>query len=953
MSALAKNPSLIVGIDLGTTHTVVAWAERDAEPGAIRVFPIPQLVTATEIEARPLLPSLLYAPLPGEAPADPFGDAPFALGEHARRRGGEVPGRLIASAKSWLCHPAVDRTAPILPWGAGDDAAALPRVSPLDASARILAHVRRTWDDAFPERPLAEQEVVLTVPASFDQVARELTVEAARRAGLSPRLLEEPQAAFYDFMRLAGAQGLDDLLARSGGEAMVLVCDVGGGTTDLSLIRVARGAEAAGAPPVEVARVAVGHHLLLGGDNMDLALAHLCEPRLVGAGEKLDPARFGQLVLACRAAKERLLGGAAEPSDGGAASAPPDEAPVTVLSHGARLVGGALTTRLSRAEVEGVVLDGFFPEAPADARPQRGRGGLVAFGLPYERDVAITRHVAWFFARHAPGSRGPTALLLNGGVFRARRVAERLAHAIERWGGPPLDVLPYADPDLAVARGAVAYGLALAGRGVRIEGGAARGYYVGLEPPAGGGPRPAVCVVPRGAKEGSVHAAAGRTFALVVGRPVRFDLFASDDARADRAGDIVALEEDRFEPLPPVAVAFDAGEAARAAAGKRAEVRVQIEGELTAIGTLDLACVEVGAPAPRRFRLAFQLREEGRGARAGEAEGGAPAERTPARPHAAATPGGKRLDEAREAIERVFGKGRPDVAPREVKNLVRELERVLGERATWTTETARALFDTLAPSARSRRRSADHERVFWSLAGYCLRPGFGDAGDPARVAALAPLFAEKLAFPQEARSWQQFWIAWRRIAGGLDEALQVAIRDLADPFLAPAEQRLKKPKGVKPEALDDLLELCASLERVPAGRRSELGAWVLERTWTDRDARLWAAIGRIGARVPAYASVHHVVSPAAAERWLDHLLREKWEELPSAAPAAVQLARRTGDRARDVSDRTRGEVERRLVKAGAPEAWVRAVREVVAVEEAERAAFFGEGLPVGLRLVGE
>ncbi|MGK3986219.1 Hsp70 family protein [Sorangium sp. So ce136] len=955
MSALAKNPSLIVGIDLGTTHTVVAWAERDAEPGAIRVFPIPQLVTATEIEARPLLPSLLYAPLPGEAPADPFGDAPFALGEHARRRGGEVPGRLIASAKSWLCHPAVDRTAPILPWGAGDDAAALTRVSPLDASARILAHVRRTWDDAFPERPLAEQEVVLTVPASFDQVARELTVEAARRAGLSARLLEEPQAAFYDFMRLAGAQGLDDLLARSGGEAMVLVCDVGGGTTDLSLIRVARGAGAAGAPPVEVARVAVGHHLLLGGDNMDLALAHLCEPRLVGAGEKLDPARFGQLVLACRAAKERLLGGGAEPSAGGAAPAPPDEAPVTVLSQGARLVGGALTTRLGRAEVEGVVLDGFFPEAPADARPQRGRGGLVAFGLPYERDVAITRHVAWFFARHAPGSRGPTALLLNGGVFRARRVAERLAHAIERWGGPPLDVLPYADPDLAVARGAVAYGLALAGRGVRIEGGAARGYYVGLEPPAGGGPRPAVCVVPRGAREGSVHAAAGRTFALVVGRPVRFDLFASDDARADRAGDIVPLEEDRFEPLPPIAVAFDAGEAARARAedGKRAEVRVQIEGELTAIGTLDLACVEVGAPAPRRFRLAFQLREEGRGSRAGEAEGGAPAERAPARPHAAATPGGKRLDEAREAIERVFGKGRPDVAPREVKNLVRELERVLGERATWTTETARALFDTLAPSARSRRRSADHERLFWSLAGYCLRPGFGDAGDPARVAALAPLFAEKLAFPQEARTWQQFWIAWRRVAGGLDEALQVAIRDLADPFLAPAEQRLKKPKGVKPEALDDLLELCASLERVPAGRRSELGAWVLERTWTDRDARLWAAIGRIGARVPAYASVHHVVSPAAAERWLDHLLREKWEELPSAAPAAVQLARRTGDRARDVSDRTRGEVERRLVKAGAPEAWVRAVREVVAVEEAERAAFFGEGLPVGLRLVGE
>jgi len=282
---------------------------------------------------------------------------------------------------------------------------------------------------------------------------------------------------------------------------------------------------------------------------------------------------------------------------------------------------------------------------------------------------------------------------------------------------------------------------------------------------------------------------------------------------------------------------------------------------------------------------------------------------------------------------------------------VRELERVLGDRPTWTTEANRALFDTLIPSARSRRRSADHERVFWSLAGYCLRPGFGDPGDPARIAALAPLFGERLAFAQEARGFQQFWIAWRRVAAGLDEAAQVAIRDAADPFLAPSEARLKKPKGFRPEALDDLRELVASLERVPAARRSELGGWILERTWTERDPRLWAAIGRIGARVPAYASMHHVVSPIVAERWIDHLLREKWDDLPTAAAAAVDLARVTGDRARDVSDLARADVARRLTKVGAREAWIRAVRELVAVEEADRAAFFGEGLPVGLRLV--
>ena len=908
-----------VGIDLGTTHTVVAWADLGGA-AAPAILPIPQLVSATEIAPRPLYPSCLYAPAPGEAAADPWGEAPWVSGEHARRRGAEVPGRLVASAKSWLCHAGVDRAAPILPWGAGEDgeSSGLPRISPVDASARYLGHVRRAWDEAFPREPLAEQEVVLTVPASFDEVARELTLEAAARAGLRVRLLEEPQAAFYDFMRGAGAAGLEALLAPLG-DALVLVCDVGGGTTDLSLIRVTR---AAGDPPFAVERVAVGRHLLLGGDNMDLALAHLCEGRLVEPQAKLDAARFGQLVSACRAAKERLLG----------EDAPP-RARVTLLGPGARLVGGALSTEITREEAERVVLDGFFPAAAAGARPERARGGLVAFGLPYERDVAITRHVAHFFARHAPDAAGPRALLLNGGVFRARRLVERLVGAIDAWGGPPVEVLPHADPDLAVARGAVAYALARRGLGVRIGGGVARGYYVGLDAGADdGAARRAICVVPRGAGEGAPQIAAGRTLALVVGRPARFELFASDQA-SDGAGDVITLDEDRFEALPPVAAAFESGTAHRAE-----EVKVQLEGELSAIGTLDLACVEVSAPR-RRFRLAFQLRE---GAEA-------PPATTP--PPPSVTPRGKRVDEAREAVARVFGKGRPDVAPREVKDLVRELERLVGERGGWTIDLSRALFDVLAAGYRSRRRSADHERVFWLLAGWCVRPGFGDPGDARRVAELAPLFAEKVAFPQEPRGWQQFWIAWRRAAGGLDEAAQVALRDLVDPLLAPPEARLKKPKGWKAEAPDDLLDLAATLERVPAARRSALGGWILERTWTSKEPRLWAAIGKIGARVPAYASVHHAVSPTVAERWVDHLLREKWEALPTAAQAAVQLARVTGDRARDLPERTRREVERRLTAVGAKAAWVRAVRELVAVEEAERAAFFGEGLPVGLRLV--
>jgi molecular chaperone DnaK (HSP70) len=904
-----------VGIDLGTTNTVVAWAPLD-RPAPARIFEIPQLVSAGEVGARPLLASALFAP------PDPTGDVPWVIGEYARSRGAQVPGRLIVSSKSWLAYAEVDRTAPILPWGGGEDA---PKLSPVDAGARLLAHLRAAWDAQHEDAPLAEQEIVLTVPASFDEVARELTVDAARRAGIAPKLLEEPQAAFYDWMTNAGPEGVAKLLASTGGEAVVLIVDVGGGTTDLSLVRVS-GVD-------RVTRVAVGPHLLLGGDNMDLALAHACEPRLARAGERLDGARFAQVAAACRTAKETLLG-----------ESPPEDAPVTVLAAGANLVGGARTTRLTREETKRIVLEGFWPIVPADSRPQRVRSALVAFGLPYEREVAVTRHVAAFVARHLPAGTLPNAVLLNGGVFRAARIGDRMIATLAGWrAGERIERLSDSDPDLAVARGAVGYALARLGRGVRIGGGAGRGYFVGI---AGDGPDAvpgerhavpariarAICVVPRGAEEGTVYAARGRTLALAVGRPVRFDLLASDAVDA-RAGDVVDVDDECFARLPPLATAIDAG-AAR-------DLRVSIEGELTPVGTLDLACVEVGASPARRFRLAFRLRE-----------GPSPDETSASvRPPSASAPvPSRRIEPALELIDRAFGKARGGAGGREAKDLLRELERCLGERSQWTTETNRALFDALVADARARRRSADHERVFWLLSGWCVRPGFGDPDDPRRAFALAALFDERLSFPGEARGWQQFWIAWRRTAAGLDEAMQSKIRDFADGYLAPAGAGLKRPK--KPAlSLDDALDMASSLERTAPQRRVELGSWVIERTWTDRDPRLWSAVGRLGARVPAYASVHHVVAPHAAERWLDHLLREKWHEVPTAAQAAMRLARRTGDRARDVGEGIRREVERRLVAAGADAQWVLAVREIVPVDERERVAFFGDSLPPGLRLV--
>lgn len=900
-----------VGIDLGTTNTVVACAPlHGALPAATRVFAMPQRVAPGEVSARPLFPSALYAMMSHERDAaDPFDDGPWVLGEHALRRAAEASGRVVTSSKSWLAHAGVDRSAAILPWGAPEDT---PKLTPVEAATRLLAHVRRAWDAHHPATPLSEQELVLTVPASFDEVARELTMEAADRAGLRPRLLEEPQAAFYDWMSRAKRDGMTQLLDGTGGEALVLVVDVGGGTTDLSLMRVS-GVD-------RVARVAVGPHLLLGGDNMDLALAHACEPRLTDERGKLDAARWAQLVAACRVAKETLLG-----------EADTTDAPITVLGPGSNLVGGARTTRLTREETERIVLDGFFPDVPADARPQRARAGLVSFGLPYERDPAITRHVAAFLSKHLPASVFPHAVLLNGGVFRSRGIADRILGTLTAWRqGIRVHRLSEADPDLAVACGAVAYALSRLGGGVRIGGGSSRGYFVGIgdvdgAPRSGASARGrrAVCVVPRGAEEGVEHAAKGRKLVLAVGRPVRFDLFASDTVDAQE-GDVVDVDEERFERLPPLA----------ATVGERVEreVHVAITGELTPVGTLDLACVEVDATPARRYRLAFELRETS----------AAPASAPPMSP--------QRLGSALAAIEVVFGKPRADAGVREAKDLLRELERHLGPRTQWTTETNRTLYDVLIRHASARRRSADHERLFWLLSGYCLRPGFGDPLDAGRVAALFSLFEERLAFPSEARSWQQFWIAWRRTAGGMEESLQSKVRDLVDAYLAPPDAARKRPKK-SALSLEDALDMASSLERVAVPRRVALGGWVLERTWTDRDPRLWAAIGRIGARVPTYASVHHVVPPPVAERWLDHLLREKWPSLPTAARAAMQLARKTGDRSRDVAESICLEVERRLVMLGTDERWVRAVREVVPVDEAERAVFYGEALPPGLRLL--
>jgi molecular chaperone DnaK (HSP70) len=541
-----------IGIDLGTTHSALSYVDLQASDGEQAdqgVLAVPQLSGPGTVEALPLLPSFMYLPHPDElAPGElalPWsnGEAAAVVGEMARSRGAATPIRLVSSAKSWLSHPSVDRRAAILPTDAPEEVA---RVSPLNASTRYLEHLKQAWNAAHPEAPFDQQAITVTIPASFDPAARELTAEAARDAGYgSPTLLEEPQAALYSWIQ--GSNGAWRKQVKAGD--IVLVVDVGGGTSDFSLIAIL---EREG--NLEPHRVAVGDHILLGGDNMDLALAHLVARKLQANGTQLDAWQMRALTYACRGAKEHLL------ADANAAAWP-----IVVPSRGSKLIGGSIRTELTRDEVTAFITDGFFPRVEASARPAvRARAGLTQIGLPYAQDAAVTRHLAAFLARQAgataelQGFEGrvnadhsflhPSAVLFNGGVFKSDILSQRVMDTINDWlymeGAEPARMLEGADLDLAVARGAAYYGYARRGGGVRIRGGTARSYYVGVESsmPAIPGMEPpitALCVAPFGMEEGSELELPGQEFGLVVGEPVHFRFFGSTTRRQDRIGEVL------------------------------------------------------------------------------------------------------------------------------------------------------------------------------------------------------------------------------------------------------------------------------------------------------------------------------------------------------------------------------------------------------------------------------
>jgi molecular chaperone DnaK (HSP70) len=596
----------VVGIDLGTTNSALAYADTreatDDRPAPIRPLAIPQVVGVNDVAERPVLPSFLYLPAEKEFPPGatdlPWKSPPERIvGAFARDHGAKVPGRLVSSAKSWLSHPGVDRRSPILPWSGAEG---VPRVSPVAASTAYLAHLRDAWNQRIAGKSAADrlehQEVFLTVPASFDAVARELTVEAARAAGLEQvTLLEEPQAAFYSWI---SAQG-DGWRKKVKVGDLLLVCDVGGGTTDFTLIAVTdQGGDLA------LSRVAVGEHILLGGDNMDLALAHAVAATLPSGMEGLDATQRVALGHACRAAKETLF-----------ANLQKGAAPVAVLGRGSKVIGGSIKTELSRETLNRVLLDGFFPQSAPGDMPARGkRVGLTEIGLPYAADPAITRHLARFLGQqagslHADGAAiRPSAVLFNGGVFKANVLRDRVAEVLSSWAGEPVPPLEASDLDLAVALGAAYYGQVRRGKGIRIRGGVSRSYYVGVEtsaPAVPGVPPPikAVCVVPMGMEEGTETDVPGPEFGLVVGEPAEFRFLGSTTRRDDPIGLVLdRWQPDELEETAPMETALAADDGASGEA-----VPVRLHAHVTEVGTLELWCNSTRDD--RRWKLEFNVRE--------------------------------------------------------------------------------------------------------------------------------------------------------------------------------------------------------------------------------------------------------------------------------------------------------------------------------------------------------
>ncbi len=859
-----------VGIDLGTTNSALAYVEQVEgelpDYPEIKVLEVPQYIAPGQIEARRTLPSFLF-----------LGDQTY-VGTYAREQGALVPTKSVHSAKSWLSNPEVDRTAKILPWDAQEAGRVL---SPVEVSTAILSQIRDAWNQRHPDQPLADQQIVLTVPASFDEEARELTVQAAREAGLEKlTLVEEPAAAFYSWIANHLAQSQKSLFDGQ----LVLVCDVGGGTSDFTLIKVHRDGDR-----IEFTRTAVGKHLLLGGDNLDLTLAWLVEAKL---GTQLSIRQRSGLRRQCAAAKERIL---ADPNL--------KSVEITVLGGGASLVGGTLKTEILREEALELALDGFLPFCALTDKPSDEKRSLFReLGLPYVSDPAVTRHLAAFLSANEDAK--PDAILFNGGFFIPDICQQRVADVMERWYGHRPLILENRDLDLAVAVGAAYYSYVKAtGAGLLVRGGLPRAYYVGIGE-NDIGENQAVCLVPRGAEEGNTLELDSQDLHLVANKPVSFRLYSSLARVDDKVGDMLPTADDLHLHAPLNAVVRF---------GKSGErlVPVKLRAHLTEVGTL-----EVWADSKiseHRWRLQFELRKTAT----------APGSK------AAAVVSEAALVEAEGLLEKAFTEG--SIAPEELPG---KLEQTLAlGRNSWPLSAIRRLADRMIELAEGRRKSAAHELRWLNLCGFALRPGFGFPTDDYRIEQARRIYAAGLQFSNQVQNEIDWWIFWGRVAGGLNKNQQVDIFQRLSPVLLP---RPGKHSRLNNSLLREMWRAASSLELLPLQTKTQLGDALISQVKKGEmvETGLWC-LSRLGARKLFYGPINQVLPATVATRWVEALLK-----IPNSQHAVVAIARRTGDSTRDLAPATMDSIRRRI-----PEPLVPALEGEV---EEDLGKIFGEELPSGL-----
>ncbi|MFN7923621.1 MAG: Hsp70 family protein [Bryobacteraceae bacterium] len=871
-----------VGIDLGTTNSALAYIRgseaEDSDFPPIHVLEIPQPVAEGVVAPRRTLPSFLFL---GE---------PELCGAFARDQGALTPTKLVHSAKSWLSNPNVDRTAKILPWDASEGGRLL---SPVEASTRYIATMAKAWEAASGER-IADHEVVLTVPASFDEEARELTVDAARAAGLEKlTLLEEPAAAFYSWISNHLSQSRKDLFDGQ----VVLVCDVGGGTSDFTLIRVSRTGD-----KIDFTRTAVGRHLLLGGDNLDLTLAWLAEEKLK---TQLSVRQRTALRRQCSAAKEKML---ADPTVA--------SVPITVLGTGRSLIGGTLRTEILREEALELALEGFLPFCERDERPkQEEMSPFGELGLPYEADPAVTRHLAAFLADS--GGAKPDAVLFNGGFFIPDLLRTRVADVIEKWNGKKPLIFENRDLDLAVSVGAAYYSYVRStGAGLIVQGGLPRSYYIELD--ARDKVR-TVCIMPRGTQEGDQLELDQEGLQLVANKPVSFRLYSSLTRLEDKIGDLVEFDksdvaEARLHRHAPLNAVIRFGKP-----GLERTVPVKLGARLTEVGTLDLWADS--KQSDHRWRLQFELR------RSASAQAAKPA----------AVVSEEALAQSLQFVRDTFQHGamEPEALPAKLEQTL-----ALG-RNSWPLSAIRKMADVFLELADGRRKSPALEARWLNLASLCLRPGFGFPGDEYRVEQARRIFANGMAFPNSVEAESQWWIFWGRVAGGLNRNQQADIYQRLSATILPRKGHKVR---VNSSLLREMWRCACSLELLPAGTRTELGDSLMGRIRSGdfRESELWC-LARLGARDLFYGPLNQVLPPATVARWVDGL-----GKVPIAAEALASMARRTGDAYRDLPPASVA-IARKVIEQHKDAERLTALLEGRAARDTESLSrIFGEELPSGL-----